>query len=159
MKSFHLEILSPERNFYTGECISLVVPISDGMLGIMAGRTPLTAAISDGEVIFTLPDGTRRVCAVADGMVDVSGGAARIVEPVIIDEGVRSLSCDGRCVRIVRDGAALSITLSGGQARLSLDAAASPLYRQVFPALRCVPVVVDLPADASETTLTFSLSE
>jgi F-type H+-transporting ATPase subunit epsilon len=79
MKSFHLEILSPERNFYTGECVSLVVPISDGMLGIMAGRAPLTAAISDGEVIFTLPDGTRRVCAVADGMVDVSGGAARIL--------------------------------------------------------------------------------
>ena len=72
MKSFHLEILSPERNFYTGECVSLIVPISDGMLGIMAGRTPLTAAISDGEV-------TRRVCAVADGMVDVSGGAARIL--------------------------------------------------------------------------------
>ena len=60
MKSFHLEILSPERNFYTGECISLVVPISDGMLGIMAGRTPLTAAISDGEVIFT---GTEEECS------------------------------------------------------------------------------------------------
>ena len=89
----------------------------------------------------------------------VTGGPARIVEPVIVDEGVRSLSCDGRSVRIVRDGAALIITLSGGDARLTLDAAASPLYRQVFPALRCVPVVVDLPADAGETTLTFSLSE
>ena len=78
-KCFHLEILSPERAFYSGECVSLVVPISDGMLGIMYGRAPLTAAITDGEVVFTLPDGTRRVCAVADGMVDVSGGAARIL--------------------------------------------------------------------------------
>ena len=78
-KPFHLEILSPERNFYTGDCLSLVVPISDGMLGIMAGRAPLTAAVSDGEVLFTLPDGTRRVCAVADGMIDVSSTDARIL--------------------------------------------------------------------------------
>ncbi len=79
MKPFHLEILSPERNFYTGDCLSLIVPISDGMLGIMADRAPLTAAILDGAVIFTLPNGTRRVCAVADGMVDVSNNGARIL--------------------------------------------------------------------------------
>ena len=79
MKPFHLEILSPERRFYSGDCLSLVVPISDGMLGIQAGRAPLTAAIQDGEVLFTLPDGTRRVCAVADGMVDVSSTDARIL--------------------------------------------------------------------------------
>ena len=88
MKSFHLEILSPERNFYTGECVSLIVPISDGMLGIMAGRAPLTAAISDGEVIFTLPDGTRRVCAVADGMVDVSGDVRILCESALAPEEI-----------------------------------------------------------------------
>ena len=37
LKPFHLEILSPERSFYRGDCLSLVVPISDGMLGIQAG--------------------------------------------------------------------------------------------------------------------------
>ena len=79
MKTFHLEILSPERSFYTGDCLSLVVPISDGMIGIQAGRAPLTAAIQDGEVHFTLPDGTRRVCAVSAGMVDVSRNDARIL--------------------------------------------------------------------------------
>ena len=79
MKSFRLEILSPERAFYDGDCLSLTVPISDGMLGIMAGRAPLTAAIPDGEVVFTLPDGKRRICAVADGMVDVSASGVRIL--------------------------------------------------------------------------------
>ena len=53
MTTFHLEILSPERTFYNGDCISLVVPISDGMLGVQANHTPLTAAISDGEAVFT----------------------------------------------------------------------------------------------------------
>ena len=79
LRPFHLDILSPERRFYVGDCLSLVVPISDGMLGIQYGRAPLTAAILDGEVLFTLPDGTRRVCAVAGGMVDVSSGDARIL--------------------------------------------------------------------------------
>ena len=79
MTPFHLEILSPDRRFYSGDCLSIVVPISDGMLGIMAGRAPLTAAVSDGEVIFTLPDGTKRVCAVSSGMVDVSDNDARVL--------------------------------------------------------------------------------
>ena len=91
MTPFHLQILAPERAFYDGDCVSLVVPISDGMLGIMAGRAPLTAALKDGEVIFTLPDGTRRSCAVTRGMLDISRDVARIlsesaVAPEEIDE-------------------------------------------------------------------------
>ena len=79
MTPFHLEILSPDRTFYNGECVSLQVPISDGMLGICAHHTPMTAAVVDGEVVFVLPDGTRRVCAVTSGMVDVSENDARIL--------------------------------------------------------------------------------
>ena len=60
-KPFQLEILTPERAFYRGECISVIVPVSDGMLGIMANHTPMTAAITDGEVVFTLPAARVRV--------------------------------------------------------------------------------------------------
>ena len=79
MKTFHLEILSPERPFYDGECVSLVAPISDGMVGIMADHTPFTAAVMDGEVLFTLPDGTKRSCAVANGMLDITSNDARLL--------------------------------------------------------------------------------
>lgn len=97
MTAFHLDILSPERPFYSGECVSLVVPISDGMLGIMAHHTPLTAAIMDGELIFTLPDGTRRHCAVTRGILDISGNEARILSesalsPEEIDEEAERLA-------------------------------------------------------------------
>ena len=61
MKTFRLEILSPDRAFYRGDSVSLIIPISDGMMGIMAGHTPLTAAIVDGAVIFEKPDGERVV--------------------------------------------------------------------------------------------------
>ncbi len=72
MNTFHLEILSPEHAFYTGDCISIVLPVDDGMLGIMAHHTPLTAAIMDGEITFIKPDGEKINCVVTRGMVDVS---------------------------------------------------------------------------------------
>ena len=79
MTPFILEILTPERPFYIGECVSLMVPISDGMLGIMANHSPLTVAIRDGELTFKLPDGSTRICAVTRGMLDISHSDVRIL--------------------------------------------------------------------------------
>lgn len=76
---FHLEILSPDRAFYVGDCLSLVIPISDGMLGIMAHHTPITAAIVDGEVTFTTPRGEKQVCAVTQGMLHVADNQVQLL--------------------------------------------------------------------------------
>lgn len=85
MKAFHIEILSPERAFYIGDCLSIVLPIGDGYIGIMAGRSPMTAAISSGEITFTKPDGERVVCAVSQGMVDVTQtGVKLLCESVLL---------------------------------------------------------------------------
>ena len=79
MNTFMLEILSPERVFYSGECVSLILPVGDGMMGIMANHTPLTAAIPDGEITLTKPDGEKLICAVMRGMADVTGNRVRIL--------------------------------------------------------------------------------
>ncbi len=79
MDTFFLEILSPERTFYEGECLSLTIPISDGMIGIMAHHTPLTAALSDGKVTFTKPDGEKIICAVTHGMADVTDNRVSVM--------------------------------------------------------------------------------
>ena len=79
MKTFQFQVLSPERRFYDGECVSLIVPITDGMLGIQAGHTPMTAAIKDGEVSMTLPDGEKRSIAVTRGFLDVSFENVRLI--------------------------------------------------------------------------------
>ena len=89
MKSFHLEILSPERAFYIGDCLSLTVPVSDGMLGIMANHTPLTAAVFEGEISFVKPDGERIICAVSPGMVDVASNTVKLLcESVLLPEEI-----------------------------------------------------------------------
>lgn len=83
--TFHLEILSPECPFYNGDCISVVLPISDGMIGIMANHPAMTAVIGDGEVNFTLPDGEKRTCLVSRGMFDISKNDARLLCESAID--------------------------------------------------------------------------
>ena len=79
MDTFHLEILSPEMPFYKGDCVSLVLPISDGMIGIMAHHPAMTAVIGDGLVKFKLPDRTEMECMVAKGMFDISQNDARLL--------------------------------------------------------------------------------
>lgn len=79
MNTFHLDILTPERVFYQGECISLIVPITDGMLGIMANREPIAASITRGEAYYTKPDGEKILFSVTGGMVDVSCNRVRVL--------------------------------------------------------------------------------
>ena len=77
--TFHLEILSPERPFYKGDCTSVVLPISDGMIGVMANHPAMTAVLGDGEVSFTLPGGEKRSCIISKGMFDISKNDARLL--------------------------------------------------------------------------------
>ena len=79
MKSFHLEILTPERVFYKGECVYLCVPITDGMLGIMANREPITASVTFGEAHYTAPNGEKTVFSVSGGMIDVVGNSVKLI--------------------------------------------------------------------------------
>lgn len=79
MKEFRLEILTPERAFYVGPCLSLVLPVSDGQMGIQAGRAPLCAAIEDGQVRFTLPDGEVKIAAVTKGIINVTPALVRML--------------------------------------------------------------------------------
>ena len=89
MKSFTLHVLSPERRFYSGECVSVTVPLRDGSYGIMANHSPLIAAVIPGEAAFTKPDGERVVCAVSSGMVDARNNVVSILcESVLLPEEI-----------------------------------------------------------------------
>lgn len=79
MKAFNLEILTPERVFYRGECLSLIVPITDGMLGIMANREPITASLTNGEAYYTKSDGEKILFSISGGMIDVENNTAKVL--------------------------------------------------------------------------------
>lgn len=79
MNSFHLEILTPERVFYRGDCVSLIVPVSDGMMGIMAHCEPLTASLAIGEAYYTRPDGEKILFSISGGMIDVDNNTVKLL--------------------------------------------------------------------------------
>ena len=79
MKTFRLEIMTPERVFYRGESVSLIVPITDGMLGIMANREPVTASLARGEAYYTKPDGEKILFSLSGGMIDVEINMVKVL--------------------------------------------------------------------------------
>lgn len=81
---FRLEILSPERVFYKGDCINLSVPIRDGLYGIMAHHLPFVAEIVPGEVSFTLPDNTVVLCSVSQGMLNVGNNTVKLLSETVL---------------------------------------------------------------------------
>ena len=91
MNEFRLNILEADKEFYSGGCTSLVVPTTDGMLGIQAMHENLVAAVTIGVVKYTLPDGSRRHAAVSNGIVKVENNEVLILvesaeDPDEIDE-------------------------------------------------------------------------
>lgn len=67
MKSFLLEIISPEAVIFSGSVYSLVIPLSDGLYGILPDHSPVTAAIAKGKIKYATDDG--------DTFLDVERGA------------------------------------------------------------------------------------
>ena len=79
MNSFSLHILAAERNFYEGECESLVVPITDGSYGIMANHKNMVAAIVPGIMEFSVPDKERVVVCVSQGILIVADNDVKVL--------------------------------------------------------------------------------
>ncbi len=79
MKTFYLEILAPERTLYRGPCESLIIPVDDGQMGILAGHSRMIADIVPGEIAYTVPGEGKKIAAVTSGMINVSGDTVRVL--------------------------------------------------------------------------------
>ncbi len=69
-KTFYLEIITPDRQFYTGPAESLVMPALDGAYGVEPGHEPIVTALDAGELRYKV-DGQWQTAAVAGGFAEV----------------------------------------------------------------------------------------
>ncbi len=53
MSSFLLEIITPERQAFSREVDSVVIPTSRGAIGVLAHHVPLFSSLAEGEVKIT----------------------------------------------------------------------------------------------------------
>lgn len=71
MTPFKLEILTPDRVFFSGETDNLIVRTTVGDKGILANHEPYVAALPIGKIRVNI-DGKFKVAAVSEGIVKVT---------------------------------------------------------------------------------------
>ena len=73
----------------------------------------------------------------------------RIVEPILLDEAFRIERPDPRTLRITGPARRLTLRLEGAAA-LAVDSLEAPKYRQVYPSLVALPIVIDVPVQTPQ---------
>ncbi len=70
MKTFLLEIVSPEKLLFSQEVESVVAPAAEGMIGILAGHAPFLSSLKPGE-IKAKSEGWEHFFATTGGFMEV----------------------------------------------------------------------------------------
>lgn len=83
---FKLSIVTPEKVFYEADVRSLVVPGTDGYLGILTSHAPLITALKPGKIEFIDDDGKQHIMAVTSGFLEVSHNMATLLADAAEDE-------------------------------------------------------------------------
>ena len=70
-KTFRLEVISPERIFYTGDAEMVELTTTEGDIGIYADHIPLTTIVAPGVMTITEPGGVLKEAAVLEGFMEI----------------------------------------------------------------------------------------
>ncbi|MDO4777390.1 MAG: F0F1 ATP synthase subunit epsilon [Cardiobacteriaceae bacterium] len=87
-KSFHVNMVSADRQLFNGEVVSIAATTVTGEIGVLAGHTPLLAMLTPGQVRLTLADGKEEIIYVSGGFLEVQPGQTVI----LADEAERAES-------------------------------------------------------------------
>ena len=66
-----LDIVTPEKKFFSGQVENVYLPGTEGELGILPGHVPLVTGINPGELRY-LADGKVEELAIGAGFVEVT---------------------------------------------------------------------------------------
>ena len=78
-KSFHLEVITPDRSAVDADVLSVQASATDGMFGVLARHAPLISALGAGPLRYKDLGGKETVVLVGDGFAEVHGGAMKVL--------------------------------------------------------------------------------
>ncbi|MBV7433977.1 F0F1 ATP synthase subunit epsilon [Cardiobacteriaceae bacterium TAE3-ERU3] len=78
-KTFKATVVSADRSLFEGSVSMIAASSIAGELGILAGHTPLLAALKPGQVRLTKENGEEEVLYVSGGVVEVQPGMTMIL--------------------------------------------------------------------------------
>jgi F-type H+-transporting ATPase subunit epsilon len=70
-KPFNLMVLTPEREFYSGEAVYVSVQTIAGSIGVLAGHTPMVSALDVGTLVIQPDEHTTRTAFHSEGFIEV----------------------------------------------------------------------------------------
>jgi F-type H+-transporting ATPase subunit epsilon len=83
--SLHLEIVTPEKEVFSDQVDGVVVPGSEGEMGVLPAHTPLVTMLLPGELRYT-KDGKEEELAVGEGMLEVTGQRVAVLTDMALAE-------------------------------------------------------------------------
>ncbi len=78
---FQVEIITPERVFYTGEASMIEFTTTEGDIGVYKHHIPLTAVLSPGIVTITENNGAKKA-AVHSGFAEILGDKVTLLADI-----------------------------------------------------------------------------
>ena len=80
MPGFQLEIVTPEKTFYSGVVEHLQAPGSEGSFGVLPGHVPMLTSLQIGQIAFVEEGGTSsREVATSGGFVEVQRDSVTVL--------------------------------------------------------------------------------
>lgn len=79
MNTFKLKVVASNRVFFNGECSSLVIPIYDGELGVLANHDEFVSAVEAGEMRIKDENGKLIEAFVGTGYIEYIDNEAVLV--------------------------------------------------------------------------------
>lgn len=76
---FQVHILAADHSLYEGPCESVIVPTTDGEQGILANHSNMIAAVTTGELRYTVPGEKPQPIAVSPGLLKVENGEVLVL--------------------------------------------------------------------------------
>jgi F-type H+-transporting ATPase subunit epsilon len=74
----HCAVLTPAGTVFDGAAEEIVLPISDGWIGIRAGHAPFLARVMKGQLVIRQPEGTQMIATIG-GMLHVNSGGVTVL--------------------------------------------------------------------------------
>lgn len=76
---FHLDIVTPAKNMFSGNIVSVSAPGSEGQFQVLAGHAPFLSTLATGEVRIEFADKSHTTYKVSGGFFEVSANKAMLL--------------------------------------------------------------------------------
>jgi len=75
-KGFQIEIVTPQKLYFSGEIESVTAPGEDGLFQVLKNHAPLLSALKAGKVKLAMADRSEQSFTISDGFFEVSSNKA-----------------------------------------------------------------------------------